>query len=105
MTIVQPDTGARVGLAFGCHSKPRLAAADGLQQCMKAVAMAGASVFVGRRRLNGLFIADVILGSLQKSEEVHRVDEGNLELVPFAGVATVRILNRQRFRHTRTAFR
>ena len=27
--------------------------------------------------------------------EAHRVDEGSLELVPFAGVATVRILNCQ----------
>jgi hypothetical protein len=32
---------------------------------------------------------------LWQSEEVHRVDEGNLELVPLTGIATVRIFNRQ----------
>jgi hypothetical protein len=62
---------------------------------MKAVAEAGASVLLGRRRLNGLPITDVVLRSLWQSEEVHRVDEGNLELVPLAGLATIRILNRQ----------
>ena len=52
--------------------------------------MAGASVLLGRRCLNGLLIA---------------ADKRNFELVPLAGVAAVRIFNYQRFRHARTTFR
>ncbi len=49
MTIVQPDTGARIGLTFGCHSKPRLAAAEGLRVSLSRAPVPQRALYSRRR--------------------------------------------------------